>query len=77
MTGKLASISRDRLIDDVTRQPYFLGLINLTDAEFDERYRDRLDAGMQADVVITTGERTALQFIVSPLSDSLNTSFRD
>ncbi|MGH6642186.1 MAG: HlyD family type I secretion periplasmic adaptor subunit [Bradyrhizobium sp.] len=77
MTGKLASISRDRLVDDVTRQPYFLGLINLTDAELDERYRDKLVAGMQADVVITTGERTALQYIVSPLSDSLNTSFRD
>ena len=77
MTGKLASISRDRLVDDVTRQPYFLGLINLTEAELDERYRDKLVAGMQADVVITTGERTALQYIVSPLSDSLNTSFRD
>lgn len=77
MTGKLASISRDRLIDDVTRQPYFLGLINLTDAELDERYRDRLVAGMQADVVIATGERTALEYIMSPLTDALHTSFRD
>ena len=77
MTGKLASISRDRLVDDVTKQPYFLGLINLTDADLDERYRDKLVAGMQADVVISTGERTALQYIVSPLSDSLQTSFRD
>jgi HlyD family secretion protein len=77
MTGKLASISRDRLVDDVTRQPYFLGLINLTDAELDERYRDRLVAGMQADVVIATGERTALEYIMSPLTDALHTSFRD
>jgi HlyD family secretion protein len=77
MTGKLASISRDRLIDDVTRQPYFLGMINLTDAELDERYRDRLTAGMQADVVIATGERTALEYIMSPLTDALHTSFRD
>jgi HlyD family secretion protein len=77
MTGKLASISRDRLVDDVTRQPYFLGQINLTDAELDERYRDRLVAGMQADVVIATGERTALEYIMSPLTDALHTSFRD
>lgn len=77
MTGKLASISRDRLVDDVTKQPYFLGLISLTDAELDERYRDRLVAGMQADVVIATGERTALEYIMSPLTDSLHTSFRD
>jgi HlyD family type I secretion membrane fusion protein len=77
MTGKLASISHDRLVDDVTKQPYFLGLINLTDAKIDERYRDKLGAGMQADVVIATGERTALEYIISPLSDSLHSSFRD
>lgn len=77
MTGKLASISHDRLVDDVTKQPYFLGLINLTDAKIDERYRNKLGAGMQADVVIATGERTALEYMFSPLSDALHDSFRD
>jgi HlyD family type I secretion membrane fusion protein len=77
MTGKLASISHDRLVDDVTKQPYFLGLIDLADAKLDERYRDKLIAGMQADVVVATGERTALEYIVSPLKDALHTSFRD
>ena len=77
MTGKLASISHDRLVDDVTKQPYFLGLIDLSDAKLDARYRDKLIAGMQADVVVATGERTALEYIVSPLTDALHTSFRD
>ncbi len=77
MTGTLASVSRDRLVDDVTKQPYFLGLINLSQATIDERYRDRLVAGMQADVVIATGERTALEYMMSPLTDALHGSFRD
>ena len=77
MTGKLASISHDRLVDDITKQPYFLGLIDLSDAKLDARYRDKLIAGMQADVVVATGERTALEYIVSPLTDALHTSFRD
>lgn len=77
MTGTLASVSRDRLVDDITKQPYFLGLINLSQASIDDRYRDRLVAGMQADVVIATGERTALEYMMSPLSDALHSSFRD
>ncbi len=77
MSGKLASISHDRLVDDATKQPYFLGLINLSDADLDEHYRDKLVAGMQADVVIATGERTALEYMVSPLADALHRSFRD
>jgi HlyD family type I secretion membrane fusion protein len=77
MSGKLASISHDRLVDDTTKQPYFLGLINLSDATIDEESREKLIAGMQADVVIATGERTALQYMVSPLTDALHRSFRD
>jgi HlyD family type I secretion membrane fusion protein len=77
MSGQLASISHDRLIDEATKQPYFLGQINLSEAKLDERYRDRLVAGMQADVVIATGERTALEYMVSPLADALHRSFRD
>jgi HlyD family type I secretion membrane fusion protein len=77
MTGKLASISHDRLVDETTKQPYFLGLINLSDAVIDDRSREKLVAGMQADVVIATGERTALEYMVSPLADALHSSFRD
>jgi HlyD family secretion protein len=72
MTGKLASISHDRLVDETTKQPYFLGLINLSDATIDERSREKPVAGMQADVVIATGERTALDYMVSPLADALH-----
>jgi HlyD family secretion protein len=77
MSGKLASISHDRLVDEATKQPYFLGLINLSDATIDEHSREKLVAGMQADVVIATGERTALQYMISPLTDALHSSFRD
>lgn len=77
MSGKLASISHDRLVDEATKQPYFLGLINLSEATIDERAREKLVAGMQADVVIATGERTALEYMISPLADALHSSFKD
>ena len=77
MTGKLASISRDRLVDEATKQPYFLGMIDLSRAGIDQKYREKIVAGMQADVVISTGERTALEYLVDPLTDTLYKSFRD
>ena len=77
MSGKLASISHDRLVDEATKQPYFLGLVNLSDATIEQHSRDKLVAGMQADVVIATGDRTALEYMVSPLTDALHSSFRD
>lgn len=77
MTGTLSSISRDRLVDEATKQPYFLGLVDLSREAIDSRTRDKIVAGMQADVIIATGERTALEYLVDPLTDSLNKSFRD
>src|SRR5258708_7482024 len=59
MTGKLASISHDRLVDETTKQPYFLGLINLSDATIDDPYRAHPIAGMQADIGVPTGGPTA------------------
>jgi hypothetical protein len=77
MTGKLASISLDRLVDETAKQPYFLGLIRLSDATIDGRSREKLVAGMQADVVTATGERTAMDYMVSALADALHSSFTD
>lgn len=77
MTGKLVSISRDRLVDETTRQPYFLGMVDLSRASIGPEYRDRIVAGMQAEVIIATGERTALEYFLDPLTDALSRSFRD
>ncbi|WP_431311083.1 HlyD family type I secretion periplasmic adaptor subunit [Methylobacterium nigriterrae] len=75
--GNLASVSRDRLIDEATKQPYFLGIIEISDLEVPDTVRRRLVAGLPAEIMITTGERTALDYMVAPLFEAMGRAFRE
>ncbi len=77
MMGRIQSISHDRLMDEQTRQFYFLGVISLDRSDIPEEYRPRIRPGMPAEVIVASGERTVLSYIVSPLSESLRKSFRE
>jgi multidrug efflux pump subunit AcrA (membrane-fusion protein) len=73
----VSSVSRDRLIDEATRQPYFLAQIAIRDTNLPQRLKNTLIAGMQAEVIIPTGERTILQYLVQPLGDAFAKTFRE
>lgn len=76
--GVVRSLSADRLLDDATRQPYYLARV-----EVDREALKRIDPditlipGMPAEVLIVTGERTLLQYLLKPFLDVLNRSFRE
>ncbi|MEJ1939205.1 HlyD family efflux transporter periplasmic adaptor subunit, partial [Nostoc sp. NIES-2111] len=61
--GTVKRLSRDRLTDErnPNAQPYFAAEIAVDYDKIEPWYRDRIMAGMTADVVIATGERTAIQ----------------
>ncbi len=75
--GTLRSISRDRLVEDRNQQPFYLGVVTMDSAGVPEPFRSRLIAGMPADVLIVTGTRTALSYLVSPLTDAFQAGFRN
>ena len=75
--GKVSTISRDRMIDEATRQPYFLAQILIGDTNIPEKLKESLSAGMQVDIIIPVGERTVLQFLVQPLGDAFAKTFRE
>jgi HlyD family secretion protein len=77
MTGRLESISRDRILDEQSRQFYYLGMISLSRADLPERYRRRIIPGMPAEVIVAAGERTVLAYLTSPLFGSLHKAFRE
>ncbi len=75
MLGKVETVSGDVITpDNGNEAPYFLARITVDEQDIPEEIRDRLTAGMPADVVITTGERTVMNFIVSPLTDAVRKS---
>jgi HlyD family type I secretion membrane fusion protein len=75
IVGKVETISRDRLVDEQTKQPYFLAQVVVDDIP--SFVKDRLSAGMPADVIFPTGERTVLDYLVRPLKDRLRIVMRE
>ena len=69
--AKVISVSGDRLVDSVTGVGYFLIRAEISETETEKLGDVTLSAGMPADVLIKTGERTALAYLLKPLTDSL------
>ncbi len=77
LEGRVATVSRDRFVDEATNTPYFLVTIQLREEELPEEIHGKLVAGMPAEVVVPTGARSALQYLFNPLTNSLRRSMRE
>lgn len=75
--GTVTQVSRDRMVDEATRQPYFLAQVKVDMKTLPEEFWPRVTAGMPADIVMPTGERTAWDYIISPLRDRMRKSMRE
>jgi HlyD family secretion protein len=76
--GVVRSVSADRLIDEQTRQPYYLARVEVDRQELDQLTpRIELMPGMPADVLIVTEERTLLEYLIQQFIDSFRRSFRE
>jgi len=75
MLGRVNTVSNDVITpDNANDPPYYLARVTVDQNDIPEEIRGRLTAGMPADVIITTGERTVANFIVSPLMDAVRKS---
>ena len=73
--GHLESVSMDRLVDETSKQPYYRGIVGLDSTDIPEEWRSRVRAGMPAEVIVASGERTVLSYFVSPLTSTLRKGF--
>ncbi len=74
--GKVLTVSADSLTDERTGVPYFLARVVLVE-DLSKDLAVSLYPGMQAEVMIVTGERTMLDYIFRPLTQSLGRAFRE
>lgn len=75
MLGSVQSVSNDVITPENPQEmPYYLARIEVDEKDIPEEIAGRLTAGMPADVIITTGERTVANFVVSPLVDAVRKS---
>lgn len=73
--GTVENVSADVITpDNPNDMPYYLAKIDVAPEDIAENIRSRITAGMPVDVVITTGERTVVNYLTSPLMDAVRKS---
>lgn len=68
--GKVVQISADRLMNEQTGMPYYLARVSLTKEGVRSLGALKLQPGMPAEVLINTGDRTMLQYLMQPATDA-------
>lgn len=68
--GQLTQVSADRLVNEQTGVPYYLGRVELTEKGRKDLGPLLLVPGMPAEVLINTGARTLLNYLVQPATNA-------
>jgi len=77
IVGILVNISADRLVDEYSGTPYYLARIEVSKEELQTLGDLVLQPGMPVEALIKTGARTALGYMLSPLTDNLARAFKE
>ena len=72
--GVVTSISADRLTNEKTGMPYYLVRASVTPEGIKKLGERKLLAGMPAEVLINSGERTMLQYLLQPARNAISES---
>jgi HlyD family secretion protein len=75
--GEVTKVAADIFTDERTGQSYYRADVALHDDFLKELEGRRLVPGMPVETFIATGDRTALGYIVKPMSDYFNRAFRE
>jgi len=78
VSGILEMISNDVLFEDPTgRGAYYLAKVSVTEKGYEQLGHRRLQPGMPAEVVLKTGRRTLLVYILDPIIKRLGVSLKE
>ncbi|HEX3484426.1 MAG TPA: HlyD family type I secretion periplasmic adaptor subunit [Micropepsaceae bacterium] len=77
LTGKVDTVSADRLTDQRTGQPYFNVTVTVDRDALKDFSAVRLVPGLPADVAIATGTRTMMDYFLAPVLDVIEKGMRE
>jgi HlyD family secretion protein len=75
--AEVVGISPDLSRDPATGETYFTARMAIPESEHKKLGSNTLQPGMPVEVHITTQDRTALSYLVKPIADQVNRSFRE
>jgi membrane fusion protein, epimerase transport system len=77
LEAKVMTVSADRLVDEKSGQSYYSARVELLEEPSKVLDEALIQAGMPAEVMIVTGKRTALSYLVRPLFVGASRAFRE
>ncbi len=77
LKGTVSRVSADSFDDPRTGRTYFLARVTVEPAELEAMDDVELYPGMPAEVMINVGQQTVLEYILTPITQSLNRAFRE
>ncbi len=75
--GKVLTVAADITFDTNSKQSYYPARVQIEEDTLPRELMGKLVPGMPASVLITTGERTMLTYLVGPLVDRISRTMRD
>ncbi|WP_099866391.1 HlyD family type I secretion periplasmic adaptor subunit [Pararhizobium haloflavum] len=69
--GEIRSVSGDRIVDQSNNTEYFLVQVSVPPEEMKKLGDQTVHPGMPADIIVPTGSRTFMDYLLRPLSDAI------
>jgi epimerase transport system membrane fusion protein len=75
--GSVVYVSGDRMVDEQTKQPYYVVHVDISAASLARGGNLTLQAGMPAEVYIRTDERSTFDYLTAPVTSYLRRAMRE
>ena len=75
--GNVITVSADRLTDPHTNNPYYLARVAVSPEGIKNRGDKKIQPGMPVEVIIKTGTRSFMDYLLKPFLDRLAASFTE
>ena len=75
--GTVTYVAGDRLVEQRSGTPYYVAHVEIPSASLASAGNLKLQAGMPAELYIRTDERTALDYLLAPVTDYLRRGLRE
>ncbi|MGE5767609.1 MAG: HlyD family type I secretion periplasmic adaptor subunit [Bacteroidota bacterium] len=75
--GEVLQVSADAIWDERGKEAYFIARVGIDGRELAKLDGVRLTPGMPVEVFIRTGDRSILDYMIQPLTDSFRRAFRE
>ena len=75
--GHVTYVAADQVTDQRTGQSYFTARVKLDEDSLKSLHHVEMIPGMPAEVIMINAKRRAIDYFLSPITDSMRRSFRE